>query len=132
MMTSNKPYLIRAIYEWLSDNDLTPYLAVKKALHPECMVPEEYVKDGQIILNINSQAVHALLMGNDAIEFSARFDGVPRQVYVPIDAVTAIYAKENGQGIAFPEESPADEGSSESPSNSSPKKRGKPNLKIVK
>ncbi|HVV67605.1 MAG TPA: ClpXP protease specificity-enhancing factor [Gammaproteobacteria bacterium] len=131
-MTSNKPYLIRAIYEWLSDNDLTPYLAVNTS-HAECMVPEEYVKDGQIILNIATQAVHALLMGNDAIEFSARFGGVPRQVYVPIDAVTAIYAKENGQGIAFPEEPPSEGESSESSSGGSPpKKRGKPNLKIVK
>jgi stringent starvation protein B len=130
MMTSNKPYLIRAIYEWLSDNDLTPYLAVNATL-PECMVPQEYVKDGQIILNIAVQAVNALLLGNDAIEFSARFGGVPRQVYVPIEAVTAIYAKENGQGIAFPEE-PTTDGANESTAGPSPKKRGKPNLKIVK
>jgi stringent starvation protein B len=130
MMTPNKPYLIRAIYEWLSDNDTTPYLAVNANM-PDCIVPLEYAKDGKIILNIAAQAVHALLMGNDAIEFSARFGGIPRQVYVPIEAVTAIYAKENGQGIAFPEEPLAGEGANAAAA-SSPKKHGKPHLKIVK
>ncbi len=131
MMTSNKPYLIRAIYEWLSDNGMTPYLVVNTIL-PGCMVPQEHIKDDQIILNIAAQAVHGLLLGNDAIEFSARFAGVPRQVYVPTEAVTAIYAKENGQGIAFPEEpTSTEEGDGES-DKSPPQKHGKPNLKIVK
>jgi stringent starvation protein B len=125
-MTSSKPYLIRAFYEWIVDNDLTPYLLVN-ANAPNCLIPEEHVKDGKIIFNITGHIVHGLLMSNDAIKFSARFSGAPRHVYIPVYAVLAIYAKENGEGMAFPEESPP----TESPPTPD-KKRGKPDLRIVK
>ncbi len=128
MMTSNKPYLIRAFYEWITDNQLTPYLVVKANV-AGCQVPEEYVKEGQITLNIAGHVVHGLALGNEAIEFKARFSGVPRQIYAPISAIMAIYAKENGQGMAFPEEEIAD-GGDDSTAPTPP--RGKPNLKIVK
>src|SRR5262245_59872885 len=123
-MTSSRPYLIRAFYEWIVDNGLTPYILVNANV-PDCRVPAEHIKDGKIIFNVASQIVHNLFMSNDAVEFEARFSGVPRHIYVPVAGVLAIYAKENGEGMAFPEEHfpqhpPA------------PQKRGKPDLKIVK
>lgn len=129
MMTSSKPYLIRAFYDWITDNQLTPYIVVKANVFG-CQVPIEYVKEGQIILNIAGHVVHGLSLGNDAVEFKARFSGVPRQIYAPMPAIVAIYAKENGQGMAFPEENFNGDGdNSEVPSAP---KRGKPDLKIVK
>jgi stringent starvation protein B len=96
---SNKPYLIRAIYEWCTDSGLTPYLAVKVDAHTR--VPTEYVKDGEIILNISPSATHRLTIADEGIEFSARFNGTSRELSIPINAVTGIFAKENGQGLAF-------------------------------
>lgn len=96
---STKPYLIRAIQEWCIDQGFTPYLAVD--VNPDTRVPREYVKDGQIVLNLGPEATHQLLMGNDFITFSARFNGVAQALSIPIDAVSAIYARENGQGMAF-------------------------------
>jgi stringent starvation protein B len=99
-MTSTRPYLVRALYEWIVDNQCTPYLLVN-ALDPATRVPQEYVKDGQIILNLSPTAIRGLVMDNERIEFSARFGGVARSLYVPLSAVMAIYAKENGKGMFF-------------------------------
>lgn len=98
-MSSTKPYLIRAIHEWCVDNGFTPYLVVQVDAHTR--VPREYVRDGQIVLNISPEATHQLVMGNDEIVFQTRFSGAPFQVNVPVSAVAAIYARENGQGMAF-------------------------------
>ncbi|WP_199612088.1 ClpXP protease specificity-enhancing factor [Flocculibacter collagenilyticus] len=102
-MTSNRPYLLRAFYDWIVDNQLTPYIVVN-AMHPAAKVPMQFVKDGQIVLNVNPAAVGNLLMNNDCVAFDARFGGKPMNVMVPINAVLAIYAKENGAGTVFPEE----------------------------
>lgn len=99
-LTPTRPYLARAIYEWICDNNLTPYLLVD-ATQPNTMVPEQFIKDGQIVLNIVPHAVHGLHMSNEAITFSARFGGVSRDIYVPIHAVMGIYAQQNGQGLFF-------------------------------
>jgi stringent starvation protein B len=98
-MVSTKPYLVRAIFEWCVDQGLTPYLSV--LVGPRTRVPREFVKDGQIVLNIGPDATQELLMGNEEITFQARFNSVAFPVVVPIEAVSAIYAKENGQGMGF-------------------------------
>lgn len=98
--TSTRPYLIRALYEWCTDNGLTPYVAVR--VDDSVQVPREYVKDGEIVLNISFDATSALQLGNEFIEFKARFGGKPREILVPVGRVIAIYARENGQGMAFP------------------------------
>lgn len=98
--TSTRPYLIRALYEWCTDNGLTPYVAVR--VDESVQVPREYVNDGEIVLNISFDATSSLQIGNDFIEFKARFGGKPRDILVPISRVLAIYARENGQGMAFP------------------------------
>ena len=99
-LPSTKPYLLRAIDEWCSDNGLTPYVAVK--VDASVRVPMEFVKDGEIVLNVSMDATSALQMDNDYISFKARFGGQPREIMVPVDRVLAIYARENGQGMAFP------------------------------
>lgn len=99
-LSPTRPYMARAIYEWICDNNMTPYLLVD-ATQPHTMVPEQFVKDGQIVLNIVPHAVHALNISNDNISFSARFGGVSRDIYVPMAAVVGIYAQENGQGLFF-------------------------------
>jgi stringent starvation protein B len=96
---STKPYLLRAIYEWCTDAGFTPYVAV--AVDETVRVPVEFVKNGEIVLNVSALATNRLKIGNEAVEFQARFGGVPRDVHVPIDRVIAIYARENGQGMAF-------------------------------
>ncbi len=96
---STKPYLLRAIYEWCTDAGFTPYVAV--AVDETVRVPVEFVKNGEIVLNVSALATNRLKIGNDAVEFQARFGGVPRDVHVPINRVIAIYARENGQGMAF-------------------------------
>jgi stringent starvation protein B len=98
-MVSTKPYFLRAVFEWCVDQGFTPYLTV--AVDARTRVPREYVRDGQIVLNLGPDATHQLEMGNEEITFQARFNGVAFPVAVPIDAVAAIYAKENGQGMAF-------------------------------
>ena len=98
--SSTRPYLIRALYEWCTDNALTPYVVV--VVNEQVQVPREFVKDGEIVLNISFDATSALQLGNEFIEFKARFGGVPRDILVPISQVAAIFAKENGQGMAFP------------------------------
>lgn len=98
--TSTRPYLIRALHEWCGDNGLTPYVTV--VVDNTVQVPREYVKNGEIVLNIGFDATTALVLGNDYLEFKARFAGVVRDIMVPITQVVAIFAKENGQGMAFP------------------------------
>ena len=99
-ITPNRPYLLRAYYEWLMDNHLTPHVVVD-AFVKGTQVPQQFVKDGQIVLNIATGAVANLHMTNDAVEFNARFGGVPVHVYVPILAVLAVYSKETGEGMGF-------------------------------
>jgi stringent starvation protein B len=98
--TSTRPYLIRALYEWCTDNGFTPYVAV--LVDETVQVPREYVKNGEIVLNISYDATSSLKLGNDFIEFKARFAGTAREIMVPVNRVIAIYARENGQGMAFP------------------------------
>jgi len=98
--SSTRPYLVRALYEWCTDNGFTPYVAVQ--VDDSVQVPREYVKNGEIVLNISFDATSSLKLGNDFIEFKARFAGVARDIVVPIHRVIAIYARENGQGMAFP------------------------------
>ena len=134
---STKPYLIRAIYEWCSDSDHTPYISVK--VDAQTRVPEEYVRDGEIILNISQDAAYHLTLGNDLIQFSARFNGVTREISIPVSAVQGIFAKESSQGILFPPEEQGDarrtdsedSSNSQAPSQSAPKGE-KPRLHIIK
>jgi stringent starvation protein B len=98
--TSTRPYLIRALHDWCTDNGFTPYIAVFVDEHVQ--VPAEYVKNNEIVLNVGFEATSALKLGNEAIEFRARFGGSSREIVVPVDHVIAIYARENGQGMAFP------------------------------
>lgn len=99
-LTPTRPYLARAIYEWICDNNLTPYLLVD-ATQPYTDVPQQFVQDGQIVLNLAPHSVHMLNMSNDAITFSARFSGVSKDLYIPMNAVLGLYARENGQGLFF-------------------------------
>lgn len=147
-MKSSKPYLIRALYEWIVDNDCTPYVLVAVDL-PNVQVPEGYGENGQLVLNFSPSAVRNLNIDDDAICFEARFAGIARQIYIPIYAVLAIYAQENGQGMFFEAElgdinSVADEkiadtkqASSEADEPEPPEPPtmpggGKPSLRIVK
>lgn len=136
-MTSHRPYLLRALYEWISDNDMTPHLLVD-ASQPGVKVPSHTIKDGKVVLNIAARAVATLELGNDAVRFTARFGGVSQPVSVPIFAILAIYARETGQGMALPEDSSAatDDGTPTPPSDPggsepAPPKRGG-HLRIVK
>ena len=98
--TSTRPYLIRALHDWCTDNGFTPYIAV--FVDEQVRVPKEYVKNNEIVLNVGFEATSALKLGNELVEFKARFGGTSREIAVPIDHVIAIYARENGQGMAFP------------------------------
>ncbi|MCG3202336.1 MAG: Stringent starvation protein B [Gammaproteobacteria bacterium] len=124
-MTSPKSYLLRAFYEWILDNSMTPYVLVDASAQG-VSVPAEYVEDGKIILNIAPAAVQTLVMDRDQLSFSARFRGSSREVLVPMIAVRAVYAKENGRGMVFPEEGGEEPTTPPSPA---PKK---PSLKVVK
>ena len=128
---STKPYLIRALHEWCSDNGFTPFIAV--FVDGRVEVPMEFVKNDEIVLNLSSEACHQLDLGNEWISFQARFGGVPKRVMVPVTHVLAIYARENGQGMSFPfdgaknpDPSTASEGPSDAP------KKPRPSLTIVK
>ena len=129
-MTSNRPYLIRAIHEWICDNGLTTHLAVN-AGYPGVEVPQDFVQDGQIVLNIAPRAVTNFVAGNEEIAFSARFGGVPMSIRVPINAVVAIFARENGQGMAFDPVEPPPEPTPPQPDKDEPKGKGS-HLKVVK
>lgn len=127
-MLSTQPYLIRAIYEWILDNEFTPYLLVN-AKNDYVQVPRQFVEDGKIVLNISPRAVNDLELSNDHIHFNARFDGRSMEVGIPVVAVLAIYAKENGQGMVF------DENDNDTPPPAGPSDDGKPekpHLKLVK
>jgi stringent starvation protein B len=130
-MTSLKPYLIRAIYEWIADNNFTPYLLVN-AEADGVIVPRQFIQDGKIVLNVRPQAVHGLHLGNDNIAFNARFGGTPMQVDVPVRAVLAIYAQENGRGMIFDEEGEMDTPPPAAPSPDSSATKKRPALKVVK
>lgn len=132
-MTPSRPYLIRAIHEWILDNDMTPYVLVD-VNEPGVQVPMEYAEDGKIILNLSPVSVDGLVMNNDRVAFNARFGGKAMSVEFPIAAAMAIYARENGRGMAFSEEDtdPPD-GPADGPSgNGPPQTGGRPSLKIVK
>ena len=145
-MTSSRSYIARALYEWILDNDCTPYILVDAARHG-VEVPREFVRDGQIVLNISPAAVRALVIDNEIITFDGRFGGEALTITVPVDALMAIYARENGQGMVFEaagepeaEEGPfieevSDSDASESehdPEPTRPPRTGRPNLKVVK
>ena len=125
-MTSSRPYLIRALYQWIVDNGVTPYILVDAA-YQDVEVPKQYIQDNKIVLNIAPMAVQGLVLGDRDITFNARFGGQPTDVYVPTDAVLAIYARENGQGMMFSEEP---EGPDHDPDEPSPEH--KPKLRVVK
>ena len=126
-MTSSRPYLIRALYEWIVDNGMTPHILVN-ANAAGVEVPQQYIRDGRVVLNIAPTAVHALQLGNESIAFNARFDGVSHIVRIPCSAVMAIYARENDQGMVFAEEPPP---KPDKPPPAS-KRDKKPSLKVVK
>lgn len=124
-MKSSRPYLVRALYEWILDNACTPYLLVDATV-TGVEVPQQYVKNGQIVLNVAPGAVAGIDMSNDDIRFRGRFSGVAIDVFVPIGAVLGIYARENGQGMVFdPEQAPP-------PSSDDEPRSGKPSLRVVK
>ena len=142
---STKPYLIRAVHEWACDSGLTPYISVK--IDENTRVPMEHVRNGEIVLNICYDATHKLTIGNDQIQFSARFGGVSRECLVPVSAVQGIFARENGQGLFFPEDSQAQSVGAGNPVEStgapaspppddpkpdSPPPAGRPRLQVVK
>lgn len=136
-LTPTRPYLARGIYEWICDNNLTPYLLVD-ATQPYTDVPTQFIQDGQIVLNIVPHAIHRLNIGNEAITFSARFGGVSKDIYVPINAVLGLYARENGQGMFFDpdeyanvkvEENTLKSNITETQESETPKK--KPSLRIL-
>ena len=131
--TLTRPYLIRALYEWCTDNGLTPYVAVR--VDDSVQVPKEYVKDGEIVLNISFDATSSLKLGNEFIEFSARFAGTAREIMVPVARVIAIYARESGQGMAFPIPDPATKADAAPRDNDVPDARtrvGDGDVKLVK
>ena len=123
-MTSNRPYLIRAIYEWILDNGLTPHLLVD-AESDQAVVPMQFVEDGKIVLNLSPSSIRGLDLGNDFVSFGARFSGAHFDVHLPVQAVLAVYARENGKGLAFSSEDEA------SPPPESPPPAG-PKLRVVK
>lgn len=142
-MTSNQPYLLRAFYEWIVDNNLTPYLVVDATVNGT-FVPQEHVKNGQIVLNVSPSACAKLHMGNVDVTFEARFSGVAQQLVIPCQAIQAIYARENGAGTVFTvednmvdeeetmlaeEEAIVDKPADEPPT---PPKKGRPHLKVIK
>lgn len=133
-MSSSRPYMLRAIYEWILDNGCTPYLLVN-ALADGVVVPTHYVEDGQIVLNISATAVVGFSIDNDRLSFSGRFGGVSQEVWVPMSAVLAIYARENGQGMLFEvgdDDPPPDGSGNASRSESDSVVPIRPGLKVVK
>lgn len=125
-MTSSKPYLVRALYDWILDNDATPYILVDTA-QARVRVPPGIASDGKVVLNLAPQAIQNLEIDNDYIAFSARFSGVAEDVYCPMTSLLAIYARENGEGMMFPAEDEAGEAKDDEPD-----KPGGPTLKVIK
>jgi stringent starvation protein B len=139
-MNSSRPYLIRALYEWIVDNDCTPHLLVN-AEYPGVQVPPGFASDGQIVLNASPSAVRQLHMDNQAVSFEGRFGGVAHSLYLPVPAILAIYARENGQGMVFDAEAPGGqpvddrqepEDSGPDGGGEPPRPSGRPSLKVVK
>lgn len=141
-MNSSRPYLVRALYEWIVDNDCTPHMLVN-AEFPKVQVPDGFASDGQIVLNISPSAVRHLHMDNKAVSFEGRFSGVAHSLFVPVGAILGIYARENGQGMVFELESPMDgepEDDDVQPDDDGPpegggqppRPSGRPSLKVVK
>ena len=135
-MNSSRPYLLRALYEWIVDNQCTPHLLVNSD-YPQVRVPPGFASDGQIVLNVSPSAVRYLEMDNQAVSFEGRFGGVAHRLYVPCAAVLAIYARENGQGMVFELEAPEAEAvlaeeEVGTPQDEPPKSGGRPSLKVVK
>ncbi|PSS56593.1 ClpXP protease specificity-enhancing factor [Pseudomonas sp. BBP2017] len=143
-MNSSRPYLVRALYEWIVDNDCTPHMLVN-AEYPKVQVPQGFASDGQIVLNISPNAVRHLHMDNDAVSFEGRFGGVAHTLFVPAGAILGIYARENGQGMVFELEPPVleddeyEEGDGVEPDDDGPpaggqppRPSGRPSLKVVK
>lgn len=131
-MTSLRPYLIRSLYEWILDNGLTPYLLVD-AQYRDTVVPKQFVQDGRIVLNVRPEAIQNLLLGNSQITFNARFGGVSMTVEVPVSAVLAIYAQENGKGMIFDDEDSQSPPPSFAPGGKPENNRpSRPKLKVVK
>ena len=129
-LSSQRPYLLRAMHEWMTDNALTPHIVVA-ADSDGVSVPTEHIQDGKIVLNASYAATRGLVIGNDYVAFEARFNGVPRSINVPISAVLGVYAKENGQGMIFSDE-PGEPPPETPPEDSGPKAGSKPKLKVVK
>ncbi|CAH9063421.1 Stringent starvation protein B [Pseudoalteromonas holothuriae] len=138
-MTPNRPYLLRAFFDWIVDNECTPHLVVN-AEYPAVQVPTQFVQDGQIVLNISPSAVTQFAIDNHQLSFNARFGGQPMQVYVPIAAVLAIYARENGEGTVFTQEEFSEEQVQETPEppvtaeseKSEPEKKKGSHLRVIK
>ena len=130
-MNSLKPYLIRAVYDWIIDNQFTPYLLVN-ADAQGAVVPHAYVQDGRIVLNLRPEAIQGLALGNDHILFNARFGGKPMQVDVPISAVLALYAQENGRGMVFDQEEVDEPPPSPEPDKTVEPPKKRPSLRVVK
>ena len=131
-MTSSRPYLVRAMYQWIADNGMTPHLLVDVTIDG-VLVPPEHVQNGKIILNIAPMAVSNLVLGDEEVTFSARFSGQSMGIVIPVDAILAVYAKENGQGMIFSEDDGAvsspDDGDDPDPDPDKPKR---PTLRVVK
>ena len=132
-LKSQRPYLLRAMHEWIVDNAQTPHVIVD-ATQPGVAVPASFVQDGKIVLNLSMEAANALALGNEKIEFLGRFGGVVHEVRVPVGAILCIYARETGQGMVFgePEPPPAPDPSPPSPPPADPPRRAKPALKVLK
>jgi stringent starvation protein B len=130
-VTPSRPYIMRALYEWIVENDCTPYLLVDAAIS-DVLVPQQYVKDGQIVLNVSPGAVMDLNISNDAVTFNGRFGGVAFDIYVPVGAVMGIYARENGQGMVFDAEEAVDDTPPDDTPPSPVKPEKRPSLKIVR
>lgn len=141
-MTSNRPYLLRAVYDWISDNNLTPYILVDATVKG-VQVPPQVIKDGQVVLNLAMRAVANLDLGNEWVSFQARFSGASQSINIPVQAVLALYAQENGQGMMFPAEEndgatppPSPEPDATPPaqgsSDGAKPRRGAPHLRVIK
>lgn len=130
-LSPSRPYLVRALHQWILDNNCTPYLLADASLQG-VQVPQEFVHEGQIVLNVSPSAVRDLLMDNDGVSFSARFGGVPMAVFIPTVAILAIYARENGQGMVFGNEAGAPDPDDDLPPPEPPSTGSRPSLKVVK
>ncbi len=128
-MKSSRPYLVRALYDWIVDNGCTPFVLVD-AHRSGVEVPQQYVKNGEIVLNVSPGAVANLLMSNDDLRFRGRFGGVPVEIVAPMAAILGIYARENGQGMVFEPETPGSPPTGDGPESTSPS--GRPSLRVVK